>query len=456
MTNPNKIVLGRNGYVLKKGHIFPSMFIDEIKDELTVSAKENGYTVPRKFRLFCVTMKGDLILPRYYGLDKLGPPNKTRFGNNPDRKYVFAGKLRKDQVPPAKAILEALSTRGGGILSMATGCGKTALALYCIYKLQACTIVIVNRIELVKQWKREIALFLPGASIGEIRGDVLDIEGKDIVIGMVNTVSMKKFHSRVFDKFDFLVVDECHCVASEIFHQCMPKIRTPYTLGLSATPERVDGLMRVVEWFLGRVVFESKEKINSELDVIVNVLKYRGPEKYASELIAFNEKPNIAAMTNLLGEDPQRTELLVWTIKELYQENKREILVLADRKKLLRTLKEKLDALEMSCDLFIGDLKEEDYTRAKEKRVILGSYQICGTGFNLPKLNTLVLATPRKRVEQMLGRILRKQHDIHPVVVDVWDTFSIFEYMGMARARFYKGLGKVRLNITNSREIMLK
>jgi superfamily II DNA or RNA helicase len=441
----NETILGRSGYILKKGHIFPPSFIEEIKTELSVSAKENGYSVPKKFRLFDQTKHGDLILPRYYALKKLGTPSSKTFAPNPRRFMEFCGKLRRSQVPPAKAIIEALKDKGGGLLCLHTGGGKTALALYCAYKLQAKTIVIVNRVELVKQWRREIAVFLGGAKVGEIRGDVFDIANADIVIAVVNTISMKKFPQDAFDCFDFLIVDECHNVASEIFHQCMPKIRTPYTLGLSATPERSDGLMKVVVWFLGDIVFQSQEKINSSLNVLINVVQYQGAPKYATELIANNEKPNIAKMLNIMASDPERTGIILRIIKELYSNPLREVLILGDRKKLLRDIKTRLDEMDIDSDLFVGALKDHEYERAKGKRVILGTYQICGTGFNLPKLNSLIMVTPRKHVEQMIGRILRKQHKIHPVVVDIWDTFSIFKYMGAARMRFYQSLDKVSI-----------
>lgn len=445
--NPNYTVLGRNGYVLKKGHVYPPIFIDELKTELTVAPKDNGYGLPRKFRLYQETRRGDIVFPRFYGQNRLGVPNRVAFKSNEQRDYKFAGKLRKEQLKPATAILEALSTQGGGILSVKTGGGKTMLAIYCMYKLQCTSIVVVNKVELVKQWKKEIVKFIPNARVGEIRGDIFDVHEKDIVVGMVNTLSMKNFPCKVFDIFDFLVVDECHTVASEIFHQCMPRLRCPYTLGLSATPDRDDGLMQVVKWFLGDIVYKSKDKVDSKLDVLVNVVKYRGKKEYASELIAFNEKPNIAKMLNVMCEDATRTNILVWIITELYNQHEdRNILVLADRKKLLKTLKKRLVDLGMSAELFIGEMKTEEYEEAKKKRIILGSYQICGTGFNLPKLNTLVMATPRKKVEQMVGRILRKQHDIHPVVVDLWDTFSIFQYMGAARVRFYKELSRTQMH----------
>ena len=152
--------LGRNGYVLKAGHAFPESFINDIKNELCVSPKENGYNLPRIFRLYYERGNGDLVLPRYYGIKKLGEPNNNLFRRrtNTDFSQInFNGKLRENQVVPAKAILGALGTTGGGIISLQTGGGKTALAIFCINKLKARTIIIVHRIELVKQWKRELA-----------------------------------------------------------------------------------------------------------------------------------------------------------------------------------------------------------------------------------------------------------------------------------------------------------
>ncbi len=432
--------LGRNGYVLKAGNAFPEDFINGIKKDLSVAPKENGYNLPRIFRVYHENKNGDLVFPRYYGLKKLGKPNNNLFRRrtNTDFSQIdFNGKLREKQVVPAKAILGALGTVGGGILSLQTGGGKTALAIFCINKLKARTIVIVNRIELVKQWKRELARFLPLAQIGELRGEIDTSQGAHVVVAMINTVSMRDFKPDFFGNFDLLVMDECHCMASEIFSSAMPKIRTPFTIGLSATPERKDGLMKVVEYFLGDIVYQSENKINSQRDVNVRFLKYRGAREFASERLTAVNKPNSSLMLNMIAENPHRTQLILDEIKEIVKDPARHILVLADRKKLLKNLHKKLSAMEISCGLFIGEMKEEEYVQSKTKQVILGSYQICGIGFNLPSLNTLIMATPRSSIEQMIGRILRQEHEIDPLVVDVADMFSLYTYMAKKRMKFY-------------------
>lgn len=441
--------LGRNGYILKGGHSFPESFINDIKNELSVAPKENGYNLPRIFRLYYERGNGDLILPRYYGIKKLGEPTNNLFRRKTNVNFSnikFNGKLRESQVVPAKAILNSLGTIGGGIISLQTGGGKTALAIFCINKLKARTIIIVNRIELVKQWKRELARFLPLAQIGELRGDIDTSKDAHVVVGMINTVSMRDFKPNFFENYDLLVMDECHCMASEVFSGAMPKIRTPWTIGLSATPERRDGLMKVIEYFLGDIVYQSENKINSKRPVNVKFIKYRGPREFASERLTAVNKPNSSLMLNMIADNPFRTELILNEIKEIVQDPKRHILLLADRKKLLKNLHKSLTELGISCGLFIGEMKEEEYVQSKKKQVILGSYQICGTGFNLPSLNTLIMATPRSHIEQMVGRILRQEHEIDPLVIDIADMFSIYVYMAKKRMKFYDDQKEIVVN----------
>jgi superfamily II DNA or RNA helicase len=423
-------------------------FIDkEIKEKLIATPKSDGYSMTRSFSLY-TNHQGDLIIPRYFGIKKIGKPDEEQFELNPECHYKFTGKLRKNQIDPAKAVLKAFNEKGGGILSLMTGGGKTLLSLYFIYKLKTKTIVIVNRVELINQWTDEIRKNLPDARIGKIQGEVIDVVDKDIVLAMINTVSMKKFPLNTFNSFDLLIVDECHTIGSEVFSQCLPRIRTPYTLGLSATPSRRDNLMYVVEYYLGPICYVSENKINSEKTVIVDIIKYDCPisSKYNKELvIEWNGRANISAMINNMVADEERTIVIVNYLKSINKKNivcspdkKRKLLLLSDRKNLLKKIKEHLDKEKISSELYTGNISPNELQKAKQADFILATYSIASTGFNLPDLNTLFMATPRKNVEQSIGRILRKEHNISPAVIDLLDTFSIFKYMGIARENFYR------------------
>jgi predicted helicase len=71
-------------------------------------------------------------------------------------------------------------------------------------------------------------------------------------------------------------------------------------------------------------------------------------------------------------------------------------------------------------------------------------------GMDIPKLDTLVFATPKSDVEQAIGRIQRKRPEDRmypPLVIDVVDSHSVFSRQAKKRHRFYS---KMSYNILNT------
>ena len=71
-----------------------------------------------------------------------------------------------------------------------------------------------------------------------------------------------------FNEFGFVIYDECHHLGAEIFSRALLKTGFKYLLGLSATPKRTDGLSKVFEWYLGKIVYSIKrapEKVKVKL-----------------------------------------------------------------------------------------------------------------------------------------------------------------------------------------------
>ena len=95
---------------------------------------------------------------------------------------------------------------------------------------------------------------MPTARVGLIQQGVVDVDGKDIVIAMLQSLSMKSYATEVFAGFGMCCFDECHHLGAEVFSRALVKTSTRYMLGLSATPDRKDRLRRVFEWHLGTVV----------------------------------------------------------------------------------------------------------------------------------------------------------------------------------------------------------
>ena len=112
----------------------------------------------------------------------------------------------------------------------------------------------------MNQWVERINDFIPNARIGKLQGNVIKVEGYDIVIAMLQSVSMRDYPEDTFDDFGFVIYDECHHLGAEIFSRSLIKVGCQYTLGLSATPDRADGLTKVFKWFLGDIVFQIKKR----------------------------------------------------------------------------------------------------------------------------------------------------------------------------------------------------
>lgn len=318
---------------------------------------------------------------------------------------------------------------GGGIINLSTGSGKTVLSLYVIAKYRLKTLIVVNTLELMEQWKESIKKFLGNVEVGIIRGNRFD-RHTSITVGMLQTISMRKEYTRsLFEDFSLCFIDECHHLSSEVFSEALFKCRAKYTFGLSATIERRDGLEYVFKYHLGDVIFSdsSSSKQKSKVDKIF----FKGKSSIPKYL--FNGKPKISTMITNISEDEERNNLIVNTLKKLSDD--RKILVLSDRINQLKILHYHLG--EEISGLFIGKTTKEDKITSKTKKILLATYNIASEGFDHPELNTLLFATPRSNIVQAIGRIYRKKHDVEPLIIDIIDNFSVFPYQFKKRMSIY-------------------
>jgi superfamily II DNA or RNA helicase len=229
----------------------------EIKGRLTVKPYIPSVFVKPQFAPRYPVYKESesyLYVPKHYGIQQYGMYNSSSrdVPATPDVFWEFRGSIRDSQIPVVNSFL--LPEPHDGILSLQTGGGKTVCALYVASRLKLPTMVLVHNTFLRDQWLERISAFLPSARIGHLQGDTVDIEDKDIIVAMLQSVSMKEYPPSTFQAIGLLIVDECHHIASEAFSQAIPKVTSKYMLGLSATPERKDRLMHVINWFLGPIL----------------------------------------------------------------------------------------------------------------------------------------------------------------------------------------------------------
>jgi superfamily II DNA or RNA helicase len=431
--------LSKNGFKIVKKD-YDSKLIKEIKDELTVKPfnnfnKAQSNSDAGKFSVFLESPK-KLYLPRFYGLKKIGNPTIDEMEKGDDIKLKFKGDLREEQKPIEEIYLKNAKEKGGGIISIRCGGGKTVLALHIISVLKKKTIVIVHKDFLMTQWRDRILEFLPEARIGKIQQDTVDIEDKDIVLSMVQSLSMKEYDEDTFSSFGLAVFDECHHLGAEVFSKSMGKVASKYMLGLSATPKRKDGLSKVFEWYMGDIVYLQKKKNEDYAEVQLIECKFNDV-KYNKEELNFRKDPCMPKMINNICDYFQRSEMIRDIIKK-YNSDGRCVLILSDRRGHLDLLYKMLNGY--SRGFYVGGMKPDELRESQEKEILLATYSMASEGMDIPKLNTVILASPKSDVEQSVGRIFRQKESdrkFHPLIVDIQDTFSFFKKQCEKRINFY-------------------
>jgi len=421
-------MLTLNGYRVLKANVDA----EPLRKTLTVKPfvpsvfVANKNAVPR-YKVY-KEVEDALYLPKHFGIESFGPPTEsTRDVPETDAHYwTFTGSLRPVQEPVVNAFLKP--TPHDGILSLHTGGGKTVCALYIASQLRVPTLVIVHNSFLRDQWVDRVKSFLPHARIGRIQGEFCEVEGFDIVIAMLQTLSMKEIPISTFKTLGLVIVDECHHIASEVFVQALPKVTSRYMLGLSATPTRKDGLMFVAHMFLGPLLYESNTTDSSDTSIQVEVYEYQNDDPKFNEIIYNTQGVMFTTlMINKLTEEVGRTHWLAEILQDILEESpERQVLVLTDRvqhtKDLLAALSEPIQAQSAILSQTVKSDKRAEF--CSTKRVLIATYAMCKEGFDVPTLNTLLMATPRPDIDQIVGRILRVEKSartVHPLILDIVD-----------------------------------
>ena len=435
------LCLGNRGYTVDKESISTSVQ-KSIKQELTVKAYVNeDYSVPSiPFPIYGESQR-KLYVPRFYGIDKYGLPYTSKIDEPQEITCTFSKKLRDIQQPIADAFIEATEKSpygGGGIISVPCGYGKTVIGLYLACKLGVKTLVVAHQDFLLDQWKERIDFFVKNANIGRIQGKICKTVNKDIVLATLQSLSMKEFNESVFEGFGLVIYDECHHLGAEVFSKALLKTNFKYLLGLSATPKRADGLSKVFEWYLGKIVFQIKKR-NQETVNIKLFKYYDEDESYSKVELNFQGKPNTSKMMNNICNYTPRNELIVTEIKKTIDDN-RKVLILSNRKSQLESI---FDMIGDYCDkgYYLGGMKEKELKKSEEKQLLLATFSMAEEGLDCKDLDTVFLVSPKSNIEQAVGRILRKEVDKRekiPLVIDFIDCFSTFERQGEKRIKFYK------------------
>ncbi len=442
-------VLTQKGYAIKKSHLTDKQ-VAELRKALTVAPKvldKFQWTVT-KFPIYSES-KARFYVPRHWGIHHHGEPEASILPPGLPLPSTVTWNASFSPHDFQLEIMDQFVQRGGnGLICVPCGYGKTFMALRIALTLGLRFLIIVDKEFLMNQWKAEMERFFHGIRVGILQADKVQTDAStyDVTIGMIQTICRRDFPDGFFDEYGFTIFDECHHLGASYFCKALQRIQTRYMLGLSATPDREDGLSFVFESFLGEPVYKKTQR-DPDREAVVRAVWFSSEDPaYAEVPLNPRGEPVTAKLLNQVAEYEPRNQRILALLHEYAADSRRFLLLLSDRISQLDWFYEQISTHPphppFKVGYYIGGMKQPVLDEnAATCRILLATYQMASEAFSVKRLNTVILATPRKNVQQSTGRIFRERMDerkVPPHIVDIIDSHDCHKRRWYVRQKFYK------------------
>lgn len=358
----------------------------------------------------------------------------TRPKHDPSYPCDITKKLGGLGIMPYPYQLKAVETAqkySHGIIRMATGSGKTAVAALLVAALGKNTCLYVIGKDLLYQMHNLFnAVFdQPIGIIGDGKCEVHNINIATIwtvgaALGLRDNLKAEEEekekivpsekHKEIRDMLGRArvhILDECHLASCSTVQGIAGRIKPENVYGMSASPWRDDNSDLLIEAFLGnKIVNISAKKLIKEGYLVEPFIKFLSVPKYKGKL----GKHYQTIYKNYIVENDVRNEMVVKGAVKLVEQGY-QTLILFHSIKHGKILYEKMSS-QLRCELLSGkdSQKRRDEVKAKlengEINCIIAS-KIFDIGVDLPSLSGLVMAGGGKssvRALQRVGRVIRK------------------------------------------------
>ncbi len=390
-----------------------------------------------------------------------------KFGHNIEINYIDKRVFNSDRVNFPDKVLNGIVLRDYqneavnvalknklGLLEIGTGGGKTAIMAEVIRQANMKTLVVVDKIELLRQTKKVFEDTF-GLEVGQLGGGELDTS-KFITVATIQTIN-----KNIVKYIPFLmgirmvIFDEAHHVASNSFVKLGRYLpNTEYRIGVSGTCTRDDGNDMQIHSVTGFKIFDLSSKTLIEKGWLVKptirFIKNYMPKEEILNLELNTKEGLINETDNYAGFYEQFIYLNKWrnkVIKKLVEENKgKKILVLTKLVAHGDMLANELGGKH----LYGGTNKEErkklfeDFTKG-DLNILVSTVSIWSEGLDCPPLKVIINCSANKgnvKTIQMLGRVLRTlSGKKNALYYDFIDESRFFRTASYARQRALKNQG---------------
>jgi superfamily II DNA or RNA helicase len=366
-------------------------------------------------------------------------PKATLIDNRFRRKrktgIQFTGKLHDYQ----EAAVEDMKKHTHGVLTAMTGSGKTVMLNKIICDIGEPFLILVNTIELAHQFIASLVKFttLQKKDIGFI-GDGKR-EFKSITVALLQTVTSMD-RKELAGRWSGVICDEVHIAPAETYYAALSALNCNWKYGASATPQRSDGLDKVIFWVTGPIRHSVP---GSALSAVIIKPTYKSIDtNYYFPLFDTSEYQD---MISDLSRDSDRNALI---IEELKSYPTQQCVLLCQRKEQVEYFRNNIAGAVM----LTSDMKKKERMAVMKglldgtHRTIVSTFQLFSTGIDLPDLEVLFICAPIKsvvKVKQSAGRLMRVSARIQkkPIIVDFVDKrVELLKYQWYSRHRILRDL----------------
>ena len=418
-----------------------------------------------------------LCLPRgceselFFELERFGINNrlvdKTYRGKRID--VEFSGQLRDEQSLALKSLLQ----HNSGILSGTTAFGKTIVAIKLIAEKKINSLILVDKISLLSQWKKKLSQFLvvnetlpehPIATgqkrgrkkkksiIGQLGAGNNSLSGI-VDIAVMQSLSRKGEVKECVKNYGMIIADECHHASAFTYEQILKTTNAKYIYGLTATPTRKDGHHPILFMHCGPIRYRDDPKKQAESRPFDH---YIVPRFTSLRILLDSDAKNVSIQelyTEIVDNDYRNQQIIDDVLNNYHQG--RNCIVLSLRTAHVELLAKKLSKKVPNVVTLMGGMgrktTQETFQRladfpSDKNVIVVATGHFIGEGFDEPRLDTLFLAMPvswKGTLQQYAGRLHRLFKTKKEVrIYDYVDIqVSMLERMYQKRLNGYASMG---------------
>jgi len=357
-----------------------------------------------------------------------------------------------------EAVLAMIESKYG-ILKAKPGSGKTQMGIALIKAHRRRALWLCHTADLLNQSRDRAMRYINPDVIGTITEGKVNI-GVGVTFATVQTMANLELQ-QYRDYWDVVIVDECHRVASSAtsftrYEKVLNHLSARHKFGLTATPERSDGLIKATFALLGTVAYEVPDEAVADRTMGVKIKTVQtGIEIDEDKCLNTDGTINYVKLIEYLTENYERNK----QIARLIMENKgHSCLILSDRLSQLESIRNMLPYEMQEESAFINGKMQSKKAKAEreqaieemrigKKKYLFASYSLAKEGLDVPRLDRLFLASPAKFsavITQAVGRVQRTfEGKETPVVFDFVDDIGFCMGAYRKRCSSYRKIGAV-------------